>query len=73
MIAVLAGPGILAVILIIALMPWMDWWEATNEEITTSFAGDERVSVPTVSYNRAVTIHEHRVVRLAEGSAIDYP
>ena len=56
-IGILAGLGILAVLLVIALMPWMDRWGATEKEITVSFTGDELVPSPRITYTRAVTIN----------------
>jgi hypothetical protein len=53
----LAGLAALAVIVIVTLMPWMDHWGATDEEITASFAGDDLVSSPALLYNRAVTVN----------------
>jgi len=56
-IGILAGLGVLAVILIIALMPWMDRYGATDEEIAASLTGDELVPDPRVIYTRAVSIN----------------
>jgi len=56
-VGILAGLAILAVIVMIALMPWMDSWGATDTEIAASFPGDELVPSPAFSYNRAVTIN----------------
>lgn len=53
----LAGLGLLAVIVIIALMPWMDRWGATNSEINTSYSADELVHSPRVIYTRAISIN----------------
>jgi hypothetical protein len=53
----LAGLAILAVIVTIALMPWMDRWGATDEEIAAAFTGDDLVPSPRLVYNRAVTIN----------------
>lgn len=52
----LTGLAALAVLLIAALMPWMDRWGATNAEIVTSFTGDELVPSPRITYTRAITI-----------------
>jgi hypothetical protein len=54
---VLAGLAVLVVIAIAALMPWMDRWGATSEEIHSAFPGDELVSSPRYVYNRVVTIN----------------
>jgi hypothetical protein len=55
-IAILAGLAVLAVVLMVALTPWMDRWGATEAEITASFPGDTLVPSPRVIYNRTVTI-----------------
>ena len=55
-IGILAGLAVLAVVLMIALMPWMDRWGASADELAASFPGDELVSSPRVVYNRTVTI-----------------
>jgi hypothetical protein len=57
LIGILAGLASLAVIVIIALMPWMDRWGATNDEIAASYAGDDLVPSPAVTYTRAVTVN----------------
>jgi hypothetical protein len=54
---VLAGLAILAVIVMIALLPWMDRWGATDDEGTASFPGDELVPSPRIVYTRAVSIN----------------
>jgi hypothetical protein len=56
-VGVLAGLGLVAVLMMFALLPWMDRWGATTEEIAASFPGDELVASPRVFYNRAVTIN----------------
>jgi len=56
-IGILAGSGILAVVVMFALLPWMDRWGATSEEIAASLSGDELVLSPRISYTRAITIH----------------
>ena len=55
-IGILAGLAVLAVVLMIALVPWMDRWGATDNEIAASFPGDTLVPSPRVIYNRAVTV-----------------
>src|SRR5215207_8393007 len=47
---------ILAVIGIAALVPWMDRWGATSDEINATFPGDELVAAPRYVYNRVVTV-----------------
>jgi hypothetical protein len=56
-IGVLAGLGILAVIAIAALLPWMDRYGATEDEISASYSGDELVPTPRISYTRAISIN----------------
>ena len=52
-----AGLAVLAVLVIIGLMPWMDRWGATEAEINASFPGDELVPSPRYIYNRMVTVN----------------
>jgi hypothetical protein len=56
-VGVVAGLGVLAVIVMIALLPWMDRYGATDEEIAASLTGDELVPNPRISYTRAVSIN----------------
>jgi hypothetical protein len=56
-IGTLAGLATIAILVIIALLPWMDRWGATEAEIAASLSGDELVPSPQVVYNRAVTIN----------------
>jgi hypothetical protein len=56
-IGILAGLGILVALVIALLIPWMDRWGATAEEIQATFPGDELVPEPASFVNRAVTIH----------------
>jgi hypothetical protein len=55
-IGILIGLAILAVIIIAALIPWMDRWGATDDEIAASFPADELVPSPAITYTRAVTV-----------------
>jgi hypothetical protein len=55
-IGILAGLGVLTLLILFALLPWMDRWGVTNDEISASFPGDELVPSPRLLYNRAVTI-----------------
>src|SRR5512132_2432704 len=55
-IGILAGLAVLAILIVIALMPWMDRWGATENEIGASLPGDELVPAPRVVYNRVVTV-----------------
>lgn len=54
---VLAGLAVLAILLLFMLLPWMDRWGATDDEITASFPGDELIPSPRLFYNRAVTVN----------------
>jgi hypothetical protein len=56
-IGILAGLGILAIILMFALLPWMDRYGATDAEIAASYPGDELVPNPRITYTRAVPIN----------------
>jgi hypothetical protein len=53
----LTGLAIVAVIVMFALLPWMDRWGASNDEIAASLTGDELVPSPRISYTRAVSIN----------------
>jgi hypothetical protein len=53
----LAGLAIVSVLLVVVLMPWMDSWGTTDEEVAASFTGDELVPFPALLYNRAVTVN----------------
>jgi hypothetical protein len=57
LVGILAGLAVTAILIIIALMPWMDRWGATEDEIAAAFSGDALVPAPRVVYNRAVTVH----------------
>ena len=54
---VLAVFGVAAVVLMFALLPWMDRWGASAAEIAATYTGDELVPSPRISYTRAVSIH----------------
>ena len=56
-VGVLAGLAILSVIVIVALMPWMDRWGASDAETAATLAGDELVPSPRISYTRAISIN----------------
>lgn len=56
-VGILTGLIVLAVIVTFALLPWMDRWGATDEEIAASFPGDELVPEPASFVNRAITIN----------------
>lgn len=57
LIGILVALAVLAVVVIIALLPWMDSWGATDDEIAASYSGDELVPSPRLFYTRAVTIN----------------
>jgi hypothetical protein len=57
MIGVLTGLAVLAVVVMFALLPWMDRWGATEEELAATYPGDELVSSPRISYTRAISIN----------------
>src|SRR5262245_18296846 len=48
---------IVSVVLIVLLMPWMDRWGASADEISASLPGDELVPSPRITYTRAVSIN----------------
>ena len=56
-VGILAGIAILAVVVIAALMPWMDRWGATDDEIAASYSADDLVPSPAVTYTRAITVN----------------
>ena len=56
-IGILAALALMAVILIVSLLPWMDRWGATEDEIAASFTGDELVPSPRITYTRAISIN----------------
>ena len=57
LLAILAALLVVVVIGIAALTPWMDRWDATDEELAATFPGDELLAQPASFVNRAVTIH----------------
>lgn len=56
-VGILAGLAVLAVIVVRALMPWMDRWGATSDEINATYPGDELIPSSPYSYTRAVTVN----------------
>ena len=56
-IGILIALTAIALIAIIALLPWMDRWGSTDEEIAATFTGDELVPSPRIVYTRAVSIN----------------
>jgi len=54
---ILSGLALLAVLVMIAILPWMDRWSATQDELPASFLGDELVPSPRLFYTRAVSIN----------------
>lgn len=56
-VGILAGLGIVVLVVLVASMPWMDRWGASDTEIAASFPGDELVPSPLTIYNRTITIN----------------
>lgn len=56
LIGIFAGLIVLAVLVVIALTPWMDRWGATDAEIAATYPGDELLLEPASFVNRAITI-----------------
>jgi hypothetical protein len=56
-IATLAALGLIVVLATAALLPWMDRWGATDDEIAASLTGDELVPSPRIGYTRAISIN----------------
>ena len=54
---ILLGLAIIGVIGIVLLMPWMDRWGATDNEVTAGYTGDDLVPSPRITYTRAVSIN----------------
>lgn len=57
LIGIFAGLIVLAVLVVIALTPWMDRWGATDAEIAATYPGDELLPEPASFVNRAITIN----------------
>jgi hypothetical protein len=56
-VGILAGLAVLTVMVVVALIPWMDRWGATSDEINASYPGDELVLSPRYVYSRVVTVN----------------
>ena len=56
-IGILLGAAVISVMFMVALMPWMDRWGSTDEDVLVTLPGDDLVPSPVVFYNRAVTIN----------------
>ena len=56
-IGVMAALGIFALIAMFALLPWMDRWGASQNEIAASLPGDELVPEPAIESTRAITVN----------------
>jgi hypothetical protein len=54
---VLLAVTVVGVGLTAALLPWMDAWGASPDEIAASFPGDELVPSPRYVYNRVVSVN----------------
>jgi len=48
--------AIIGIVVIVLLMPWMDSWGATPDEISASLTGDELVLSPRITYTRTISI-----------------
>ena len=55
-IGVLFAVIVIGVAALMLLMPWMDRWGASAQEIDASLSGDELVPSPRISYTRAISI-----------------
>jgi hypothetical protein len=53
----LTGFGILVLAVMFALLPWMDRWGASDEEIPATFTGDGLVPSHRIAYTRAVSVN----------------
>lgn len=54
---ILLGLAVIGVVAIMLLMPWMDRWGATDNEITAWYTGDDLVPSPRITYTRAVSVN----------------
>jgi len=54
---ILLAAVIISIVALVLLMPWMDRWGATTDEISASLSGDELVASPRYVYNRGVAVH----------------
>jgi hypothetical protein len=48
---------VIGVIAVVLLMPWMDSWGASPQEISASLPGDELVLSPNIGYTRAISVN----------------
>ena len=48
---------VISVLAIVLLMPWMDSWGASTEEINASLPGDELVLSPNIGYTRGISVN----------------
>ena len=48
---------VIGVIAVVLLMPWMDRWGASPQEISASLPGDELVLSPNIGYTRAISVN----------------
>jgi hypothetical protein len=49
--------GVIGVVLTAALLPWMDSWGASEDEVAASFPGDELIPSPRITYTRVISIN----------------
>jgi hypothetical protein len=48
---------VIGVIAVVLLMPWMDSWGASPQEVSASLPGDELVLSPNIGYTRAISVN----------------
>lgn len=56
LVLLLVGLGVCGLILAFLLVPWMNRWGASEEELAATYPGDELVPTPARFINRAITI-----------------
>ena len=54
--AFLFTAAVIGAVIAFLLIPWMDRWGATDDEIRAAFSGDALVPAPAIFYNRVITI-----------------
>ena len=54
---VLVVLAVVGVAVTVALLPWMDRWGATDNEVSATCMGDELVPSPRYVYSRAVSVN----------------
>jgi len=56
-VAILAGTLLVILLAVILAIPWMARWGSIDDEIASTFLGDEFLPHPSQVVNRAITIH----------------